>query len=416
MVPEKTPPTLFGNPSECCGCGACATRCPKGAISMREDESGFVYPEIDPGRCVACGACVRTCGFKSRAVAETAGPWYAACARDGAEDSASGGAFYALAREVVSSGGIAFGAAYAREGGGMRVRHAGGSTPEGLRPLQGSKYVQSDAAACFPEVLAELKTGRPALFSGTPCQVAGLRGFLGRDWPNLVTVDLVCHGVPSGRMFASLVSSLERRHGKRVVDFRFRCKRNGWGHSLLLLLLRPFDEDGPSRDEEVLVPAGDSPYYDLFLRFKTLRDSCYSCPFAGKARPGDLTVGDFWGVNRNRPDVLADPRFGLERGVSCLLVNTERGRRAIERFGGLLELFEVSFDDIAKGNDQLRHPSELPSDRGLYLAAFRDGDWEAVESLWRRRERGARYRLKRLAKTVLPPRAVAIAKDILRKG
>lgn len=407
---------LWAEPADCCGCGACAARCPRGAISMEESPEGFVYPLIDAEQCIDCGLCSKACGLQNRYAQETSGPWYAACYRGDSSLSASAGAFYGLARSVVDGGGAVFGAAYVRDDDGLHVRHVIAEDPEGLSALQGSKYVQSDAGPCFPEVRRQLESGRKVLFSGTPCQVAGLRGYLGRDWSNLVTVDLVCHGVPSEAMFRSLVESIERERGKRVIDFRFRCKRGGWGHSLLLLLLlRPLDTVDSSQDEEVLVPAHDFAYYDLFLNLKTLRDSCYSCPFAGPLRPGDITVGDFWGVNRNRPDVLEGGRFDVECGVSCLLVNTERGKEALQRHGSDLNQFEVSFDDIAKGNDQLRHPSELPEDRDAYLDAYREGSWDEVGALWHRRERGAKYHTKRAMRAIVPKKLIDIAKGLAGK-
>ncbi|MDN0064724.1 Coenzyme F420 hydrogenase/dehydrogenase, beta subunit C-terminal domain [Collinsella ihumii] len=407
---------LWAKPANCCGCGACAAHCPKGAISMEESPEGFVYPRIDAGLCVGCGLCRKACGLQNRYAQETSGPWYAACYRGDSSLSASAGAFYGLARSVVDGGGAVFGAAYVRDDDGLHVRHVMAEDPEGLSALQGSKYVQSDAGSCFPEVKRRLESGGEVLFSGTPCQVAGLRGYLGRDWPNLVTVDLVCHGVPSEAMFRSLVASIERQQSKRVVDFRFRCKRSGWGHSLLLLLLRPLDAADSSRDEEVFIPAHDFAYYDLFLNLKTLRDSCYSCPFSGPLRPADITVGDFWGVQHSRPDVLEGGRFDLERGVSCVLVNTERGKKSLMRHGSGLDLFEVSFGDIAKGNDQLRHPSELPEDRDAYLDAYRNSGWGEVETLWRGRERGTAYRIKRIAQSIVPKKIRNIIKRLLRQA
>lgn len=404
---------LWENPADCCGCGACAAGCPKGAISMREGLGGFVYPEIDPSLCVDCGRCKKACGLQNRYAGETAGPWYAASYRGDSSRSASAGAFYALARSVVESGGAAFGAAYVRDDEGLRVRHVIAEDPDELEALRGSKYVQSDAGSCFPEVRRQLVSGREVLFSGTPCQVAGLRGYLGREWPNLVTVDLVCHGVPSEAMFQSLVRSLEDKYDKRVVDLRFRCKSGGWGHSRLLLLLRPTDTEDSSQDKDVLIPAHDFAYYDLFLDFKTMRDSCYECPFAGPLRPGDLTAGDFWGVDKSRPDLLEDGRFDTNRGISCLLVNDARGREALRRHGVDLDLAEASFDDISAGNDQLRHPSELPPDRALYLDAFADSGWPAVDALWRKRERGAKYAAKRLIGGVLPKGVLRLVKGAL---
>lgn len=391
-------PTLFESPSHCCGCGACAAGCPKGAITMAEGRDGFVLPVIDSDLCVGCGACARACGLNRGVGFNSAGPFFAAAGRDDVSESASGGVFGAVAREVISAGGVAYGAAYEREGSTLRVQHRRAANVDELRPLLNSKYVQSDAGACFADVKADLREGRRVLFCGTPCQVVGLRGFLGRDYGNLTTVDLVCHGVPSGRMFADCVEDYGKLLGSPVVDFRFRCKREGWGHSLLLLLL----EDG----RKITIPAAKSPYYDMFLNLKTLRDSCYRCPYAGRFRAGDLTIGDFWGVDVNRPDVLKDvEKFNQMKGVSCLLVNNERGREFIES-SNALDLYPVEFDDIAKGNDQLRHPSVIPKDRQLYIGAYADGGWRALGRLYKKRERGVVFYAKRVARAVLPAFAI----------
>ncbi len=274
-------PTLFESPSHCCGCGACAASCPRGAVTMSEGKDGFVLPVIDGDLCIGCGACIKACGLNRGIGSNSAGPFFAAAGRDDVSESASGGVFGAFARELIASGGVAYGAAYEREGSILRVRHRRAASVDGLRPLLNSKYVQSDAGACFADVKADLREGRRVLFCGTPCQVAGLRGFLGGDYENLTTVDLVCHGVPSGRMFEDCVEGYGRQLGSPVVDFRFRCKREGWDNSLLLFLLL---EDG----REVTIPAAKSPYYDMFLNLKTLRDSCYRCPYAGRFRAGDL--------------------------------------------------------------------------------------------------------------------------------
>ena len=167
---------------------------------MTEGPEGFIYPKIDQSLCVSCGLCKMVCGFQNRRARKTSGPWFAASYRGDSSRSASAGTFYALALAVLEGGGAVFGSAYVDEGDGLRVRHVMAEDAEGLARLQGSKYVQSDARACLPEVGRQLAMGREVLFSGTPCQVAGLRGYLGRDWPNLVTVDLVCHGVPSEAM------------------------------------------------------------------------------------------------------------------------------------------------------------------------------------------------------------------------
>lgn len=407
MGESKKAPVLFGSAKDCCGCGSCSAACPKGAITMEEDRLGFVFPRIDESICVSCGACVRACGLHARLGGETKGPWYAAAGRGDVAASASGGAFATIARAVIEEGGCAFGASYEPFAGGLHVRHRMAEDEEELAGLLNSKYVQSDAGRCFPEVKRQLKSGRKVFFCGTPCQVAGLKGYLGRDWENLLTADLVCHGVPSERMFNGCVREIADEYGSEVVDFRFRCKREGWGHSLLLLLL----SDG----REVMVPADKSAYYDMFLKLKILRDSCYACPYAGGHRAGDLTFGDFWGVEKNRPDLLCEGELDLHRGVSCLFANNARGREAIEEYGSRFFLKGASFDEIAKSNDQLRHPSVLPADREIYLEAFEKGGWPAISDVWHRRERGPKYWVIYAIKRVVPKPAKVAMKDTLAR-
>lgn len=379
---------LWVNPSQCSGCGSCMVRCPKDAISLAEGAGGFVFPKIDGSLCVDCGLCRKVCGLQNHFAQKTKGPWYAAAYKNDCSESASGGAFYAIARSVVLAGGVVFGAACLFDETGINVRHVMADDLSGLRILRGSKYVQSDAYGCFPQVVDMLKKGREVLFSGTPCQVAGLRGYLGKEWPNLFTIDLVCHGVSSEAMLRDYLALIARRANDTVNGLNFRSKRDGWTRSRLLELRY---ESGARQ----FLDSEKTSYYDLFNHSKTLRDSCYACPFAGPLRPGDITVGDFWGVDKNRPDVLEHNGFNLEKGISCLLVNDAKGVEALRRYGDSLALSEVSFEDIAKGNGRLRCPNERDADHVLYLNAFDEGGWNSVERLWKRRERGIVYQVKR---------------------
>lgn len=394
MVGRKAPvPVLFECPSQCCGCRACLEACPVCAIEMREDESGFAYPVINQEACVRCGRCKRVCGFQHEFGCGPAERCYAAATSE-AEigESASGGVFGALARAMVSRGGVVFGCANEAGETGLHVRHRSARTATELEEMYGSKYVQSSTEDCFREVERELRSGGEVLFSGTPCQVAGLRGYLGREHEGLLTVDLVCHGVPSERMLREYLSM---EFGGGISDVRFRPKCNGWDDSLRLQLAGP---DAP----QGTVSSEDSSYYDLFLGLRTLRDSCYECPFAGPRRAGDLTIGDFWGVDEVRPDLLdqAGGQFSLQRGVSCLLVNTARGARWLDALGGKIMRARVSFEDVASHNEQLRHPAETPADRGDYLRAFANGGWSTVDRLWRRKTR--RHRAVRAIKRCIP--------------
>lgn len=397
-------PTLFTSPEECCGCGACAARCPFQAIEMREDVFGFVYPHIDEEICMGCGLCKRVCGYQGEIPRRSSGPWYAASAGDGSPGSASGGAFAMLAQGILENGGVVYGAAYERMEDGLHVRHRRIQDLSELVALQGSKYVQSRLVDCFPEVEEDLKRGVPVLFSGTPCQIAGVKSYLKRDYANLLTVDLICHGVPNEVMFIGYVKMLERQAGSRIADMRFRDKARGWDAPLALLSKY---ENGSTS----LVPAGDSSYYDSFLHLKTLRDSCYSCPFAGKNRPADLTVGDYWGVQVQTPELLSENGgpFEMRQGISCLLVNNRAGQNGLEKYGVALKLRSVDFGQIAAGNDQLRAPAVKPKDRKRYLLAFSRGGWPAVEREWRVRKFPSRIKSRAFAYV---PRQV---KDLVKK-
>lgn len=375
-------PVLFESATCCCGCGACAMACPADAISMVEDETGFAYPRIDESMCVRCGRCKQVCGFQLRLAQESAGPFFAAATSEAQiERSASGGVFGALARAMVARGGAVVGCAYEHEEGELVARHRVAEDEAGIDALLGSKYVQSDAAAAFPRVRELLREGREVLFSGTPCQVAGLRGYLGGVPEGLLTVDLVCHGVPSSRLLNGYLMWVEGGDTVHLRDVRFRDKRRGWDGPRELVLCYV---NGVERE----IGGDDSSYYDLFYSTSISRDSCYACPFAGRLRPADLTIGDFWGVEKVRPDLLAESGgpFDTHRGVSCLLVNNERGTAWLERLGSRLVTSPVTFGQVAENNDQLRNPAVAPRVRTSYLSAFHEGGWPAVERVWRCRK------------------------------
>lgn len=383
-------PTLFAQKKDCCGCEACKTACPKGAISMSEDECGYRYPVIDEAYCIGCGRCKAVCAYQKRVEARTPKAAYAARSSDRAQakKSASGGIFAALASEVLASGGgIVFGAAYSDD---RRVHHIAIDSADALEALQGSKYTQSETGDCYKQAQEALKAGKKVLYSGTPCQIAGLYGYLGRDYENLVTVDLVCHGVPSGKMFRDYLSSIEAKEGGGIKDFSFRDKSLGWGKNGSVTL----EKEGKTLKKKLW--ESESPYFYYFGQGVLARENCYSCPYASANRPADLTIGDFWGIERAHPDYLKDG-WKEKEGISLILANSEKGVSALEAYGRLIEKKPSTFEKIAAGNHNLRAPSD-PGKHESILADYRAGAWKALETRYQKKIGWHRYasRLKSL--------------------
>ena len=344
---------------DCTGCGACAFACPTGAIAMVEDACGFEYPGVDESKCVNCGRCLRACHMNISDALKRDEPLacYGAIDKDAdsLHRSASGGVATAMSRVAVKNGGTVYGCVADRE----KVHHERLVDQESLRRAQGSKYVQSDLSRAYALLEADLKAGRDALFVGTPCQCAAMRTLFGKH-ENLTTVDLVCEGVPSRRMYKDFLDGLERERDEKVTDFRFRDKRGGWSTKNAVVL----GEGGRILDKQP--HSYCYYYYYLFTRALILRDSCYKCPYACANRVGDVTIGDFWGVE------TAGLGYGLKDlkgGVSCALVNSERGR---EELGvAQLELKKCSLGVIACSNGCLEKPSSVNRElRGLFLDAY----------------------------------------------
>lgn len=382
-------PVLFNEKSECCACGACANVCPKNAIAMREDERGFLFPAVDATACVECGACVKVCAFKSPAAPSTKPDVYAVRAKnvDDMARSASGGAFVAMARGVLESGGVVVGCALNEN---VLPTHIRIDSVDELSKLQGSKYVQSDVGLVFRETKEALKSGRTVLFSGTPCQCDGLRSYLGRDYDNLLCVELICHGVPSAAFFRAYLDLLEKRWNVKIVDVAFRDKKRGWG-----ALLRFDCVDARGRAKRKYLSVGESYYYFYFYWGENIcRESCYRCPYANPNRKSDYTIGDYWGVQRAHPEVDAT------NGVSVLLVNTEKGRAKTVDFAPYWETVASNFEDASRENGQLKAPTKKAANVDELWNAYLAGGAEKLDRDYRKRYR--KEMLKGKVKRVIP--------------
>lgn len=348
---------LFSNPGDCCGCTACRSVCPRNAISMRPDDKGFLYPQIDSARCVECGLCRAVCpmraGFSTgENLPEPA--VYAVKHRSGEVrmQSSSGGMFTAVSDYVLGQGGTVYGAAFNAD---FSVSHRRAETARERDLFRGSKYVQSDPGDAFRNVKDDLKSGRPVLFSGTPCQTAGLFSYLKKsraDMEKLVLCDLICHGTPSPLVFQQYLKHLERKYDSAVASVLFRCKALGWRST-------PLSVRFLNRHE---ISDSDRWYSKLYGRGLITRDSCYACPFANLKRPSDLTIGDFWGIENAMPD------FEDEKGVSLVLVNTEKGERVFDAIQDSLICRPGSTKDCLQPN--LRHPSVPSPKRDAFWADY----------------------------------------------
>ena len=309
----------FVKGEKCTGCGACIAACPKDALLLScNDADWHLHPKIDRNKCIECAKCVKICPAQSDKVQEDFVPFgYAAVAEDGVRlHSASGGIFYLLAKWFLSKKGYVAGAAY---GDGMSVKHVVVSDMAGLEAIRGSKYVQSDASGVYREVKCLLDKGKRLLFSGTPCQVAGLKNYLGCDYPKLVCVDILCHGVPSPRVFEKYLNdNFDIKQVKNVI-FRNKLHRNGHPGSLTVVL-----DDGREFYSEYF----DNSYYDAFLGNLSERESCSDCKYCEFPRVGDISLGDFWGAK------TVDTRIDYDRGCSVVIVNSEKGQKYFAKVKG----------------------------------------------------------------------------------
>lgn len=373
---------LFEEKKDCCGCEACANVCAKDAITMVSDEYGFRFPKIDSNKCVDCGLCTKVCAFQRIQETNTPQKVYVAASTDEGQvvKSASGGIFAAIATYYLSKGGIVFGAALSVNGNKVGVRHIGITSVDSLQKLQGSKYVQSHTDKCFQEVKSYLDEGKQVLFSGTPCQCAGLKGYLRKPYANLLLIDIICHGVPNQQL---LNDYLEYQFPSPTgySDFAFRDKTKGWGLSARLDY-----KDGRSK----IIPAGTSSYYSLFLDSQTYRESCYSCKYACNHRPGDLTLGDYWGIQKEHPELLQSGKYNARNGISCIIANNMKGQETLRLLEGKLLLDESSYKKVSRRNAQLVKPSPKGKFREVIWGLYREKGYRAVDTFYRKHYRKQR--------------------------
>lgn len=352
---------------KCTGCGACVQRCPKRCISWTQREFGFRYPQIDKDACVNCGQCEKVCPIDKALEVSAEQKAYAAVHKDDEvlAKSTSGGAFTAIADAVFAQGGIVYGAAMLD---GMQVKHIRTSGKDDFEGLRSSKYLQSDTGTTYQMVEQDLKQGKTVLYSGTPCQIDGLKNFLGKDYENLYTVDIVCHGVGSQAYFDKYMDYARERYGK-IKALRFRSKEYaGWsccGGVVVVVDSSDCLKKIPYRDF-------DNYYYSYFLSGDIYRKSCYSCKYANTNRVGDFTLGDYWGV-----EALNLP-LQTENGCSLLLVNNRHAMQLLDEIESL-DRVETTVEQAAHCNKQLNAPSKLMDSRQNRIGEYESMSGQQIQ-------------------------------------
>ena len=351
----------------CTGCSACQQTCPKGCIELIPGDNGFLYPSIDTNICIDCGKCLKVCPAYNKMEPRTPLHCYAAYNKD--EDlrlkSSSGGVFIEIAKYVLLNDGVVFGAVFDND---WNVHHVSATSMEEVYPMMGSKYVQSRIENSFKEAKEALLGGKTVLFSGSPCQIAGLHKFLVKEYDNLLTMDFVCHGVPSPGMWKeylkntfSLNTAVKAVDGKNTVlnsslnatppigEIKFRDKTDGWEKFRFVVRSKSASK---ADQNSVLLSAiySDNHYMRGFLDDLYLRESCYHCPARSFSSLSDITIGDFWGVHKLEMDDMND-----DKGLSVVTINTQKGIDLFNDISSELTFKKLTFDQVIESNPNLIH-------------------------------------------------------------
>ena len=381
---------------ECCGCNACVQACPLHCISMYTDEEGFWYPKADSDVCIKCGKCDMVCPVNNaehiknenedKIVGEQP-QTYIAYAMDEQlrKQSSSGGMFGIIAHDILQDGGVVFGAAYDDT---YMVHHIHIERESDISLLQGSKYVQSDIGDTYNEVAKILKHGRKVFFTGTACQIAGLKQFLGRDYDNLLTADVLCHGTPSPKLWKMYIDYLKNVNDSDIHSVNFRDKTIGWKKFSMRI---QFDNN------ELCEPFYNNKYMNMFLGNICLRPSCHACHFKSLIRPSDITIGDCWGIENYKPELDDD------MGTSVVLINSEKGLRMFEKVSDKLIYKRAETNKALPPQSDSRKSVVMHFNRKKFFNAMQQG--KNVDTLVKYLEpsfaRKAVRKVKRVIKKVL---------------
>lgn len=383
---------------ECCGCKMCGDVCPTSAIQFATDYEGFWYPQVDQKKCVKCGLCTKKCPVLNETVNEKAFMPDVYCAWIKDEDirikSTSGGVYSALALTMLQEGGYIAGCAFSEDW--KSAKHIVGNTRDDLEKIYRSKYFQSDTAGIFRSVMELLKGGNKVLFCGTPCQNAALKEYLGKEYDDLVQCDFICRGINSPKAHQANIRELEKKYGSEVDFFNFKNKSAGWTRLGLLVKFKNGRQDFTDRDTSAWTKGYIS--YNLFMR-----PSCEYCQFKKLPRISDISFGDFWGL-QGTPENMA-------KGMSLVMVNTEKGRRFYEQTLPLLYSEPQSLETALKGNPCiLNSPKYYHNKRDAFFKNIENEDFSKLVNRLNRKQE-----IKRRVNRFLQP-AKRVIKKVIRRG
>ena len=368
LVPKKIKNRIeITDPSKCSGCHSCYSVCPSSCISMVPDKEGFLYPTVEEKDCILCGACIKACPIITKNN-ETGSidqiTAYGAYNKDQSirQKSSSGGIFTLLAQSIIARGGVVFGASFNED---FSVSHSAALTVEELGKFRGSKYVQSTIGNAYKEAKSYLEQGRDVLFTGTPCQIGGLYSYLKKDYDNLYTQDIICHGVPSPAVWKSYIEQRKKEvDASSVSSVFFKDKRTGW------------------KTYSISIDFGDDKIYSkrasldtmmkAFLKNLCLRPSCHDCSFKEKVRQSDITLADFWGAD----SII--PKWDDDKGLSLVIVNSQKGKKMFDSIKEQTEYVQTDFEKAISYNSSMIKSAKPSPLRDRFMSEIQDGDFDAV--------------------------------------
>lgn len=365
----------LAEPNLCVGCSACASICPKRCIEMEKDPDGFRYPVLmHPANCVECGMCESVCPVLNDSIKVNDGlpSAYAAFTKNEhiRQDSSSGGIFTEIAKRVIAENGVVYGAAYDER---FAVCHCCVEKIDDLQKLRGAKYAESNLGSSFPEILNRLKNGQLVLFSGTPCQVAGLKSFVRKDYNNLICIDFVCHGVPSPMAWDAFIKYKAEKdaEGKLPQRINLRSKETGWSQ---YQYSNVFEYEDGRKSSTV---SSQSLFMKLFVGDYISRPSCSECKFKGYSRVSDITLGDFWGIW----DI--EPEMDDNKGTSVVLIHTPNGEKLWRDIEPMIKSKEVTLEQTSRQNQSMLKPSEANTNSKLALYKIKEGKIDTCEEFFK---------------------------------